>query len=52
MLWSIVVILLILWLLGGFVIPVGTSAVHLLLIVVLVLVIFQFVPSARWWDRP
>lgn len=38
----LIVVLLIAWLLGGFVAPVGTSAVHLLLVVVLVLVIVRW----------
>lgn len=40
MLWTIIVILLILWLLGAFVRPVG-GFVHLLLIIVLILAIVQ-----------
>jgi len=39
-LWTIIVILLILWLLGGFVRPVG-GFIHLLLVIVLILVILQ-----------
>jgi len=39
-LWTIIVILLILWLLGGFVRPVG-GIIHLLLVIVLILVILQ-----------
>ena len=33
MLWTIIVILLILWLLGAFVVPVGGSLIHLLLVI-------------------
>jgi hypothetical protein len=40
MLWTIIVILLILWLLGGFVRPVG-GFIHLLLVIILILVIIQ-----------
>lgn len=40
MLWTIIVILLILWLLGAFVRPVG-GFVHLLLVIVLILAIVQ-----------
>jgi hypothetical protein len=40
MLWTIIVILLILWLLGGFVRPVG-GLIHLLLVVILILVIIE-----------
>jgi hypothetical protein len=40
-LWTIVVILLILWLLGAFVRPFGGGLIHLLLVIVLILVIVQ-----------
>lgn len=43
MLWTIVVILLILWLLGAFVVPVGGSFIHLLLVIALIVVIVNFV---------
>jgi hypothetical protein len=39
-LWTIIVILLILWLLGGFVRPVG-GLIHLILVVILILVIIE-----------
>ncbi|MBW3660131.1 MAG: lmo0937 family membrane protein [Gemmatimonadetes bacterium] len=42
MIWTIIVILLILWLLGGFVRPVG-GFIHLLLVIILILVIIQLV---------
>jgi hypothetical protein len=37
----LVVILLVAWLLGGFVFPVGGSAIHLLLVVILVIVVIR-----------
>ena len=40
MLWTIIVILLVLWLLGAFVRPVG-GFVHLLLVIVLIIVVIQ-----------
>ncbi|MGH7564226.1 MAG: lmo0937 family membrane protein [Gemmatimonadota bacterium] len=40
MIWTIIVVLLILWLLGAFVRPVG-GFIHLLLVIVLVLAILQ-----------
>lgn len=43
MLWTIIVILLILWLLGAFVRPMGGGLIHLLLVIVLILVILQLV---------
>jgi hypothetical protein len=43
MLWTIVVILLILWLLGAFVVPVGGAFIHLLLVIALIVIIVNFV---------
>ncbi|HET6342600.1 MAG TPA: lmo0937 family membrane protein [Gemmatimonadota bacterium] len=43
MLWTIIVILLILWLLGAFVRPMGGGFIHLLLVIVLILAILQLV---------
>ena len=43
MLWTIVVILLILWLLGAFVMPVGGSLIHILLVIALIVVVLNFV---------
>ena len=40
MLWTVIVILLILWLLGAFVRPVG-GLIHVLLVIALVLLIFR-----------
>jgi len=37
----LIVIVLIVWLLGGVVFPVGTSLVHLLLILVLILIVVR-----------
>jgi hypothetical protein len=42
MLWTIIVILLILWLLGGFVRPVG-GFIHLLLVIILILVLMRVI---------
>jgi len=38
----LILVIIVAWLLGGVVMPVGTSAIHLLLIVVLVLVILRW----------
>ena len=46
MLWTIAVILLILWLLG-FSFSVGGGLIHLLLVVALVVVLFQFISGRR-----
>lgn len=39
----VIVVVLILWLLGAFVVPVGGSLIHVLLVVVLVLVLVRYV---------
>jgi hypothetical protein len=46
MLWTIVVILLILWLLGVVAFPVG-NLIHLLLVVVLIVVLLQVLGGRR-----
>lgn len=47
MLWTIIVILLILWLLGAFVVPVGGSLIHILLVIALVVLIINLVSGKR-----
>lgn len=47
MLWTIFVILLILWLLGAFVVPVGGSLIHLLLVIALIVLIYNLVTGRR-----
>lgn len=47
MLYTIVVILFILWLLGAFVVPMGGSLIHLLLVVALVVLVFQLLTGRR-----
>ena len=47
MLWTIVVILLILWLLGFFTLHVGGSLIHLLLVIALVIVIVRLLQGRR-----
>jgi Family of unknown function (DUF5670) len=47
MLWTIIVILLVLWLLGAFVVPVGGSLIHLLLVIALIVLIYNLVTGRR-----
>lgn len=47
MLWTILLILLILWAIGAFVVPVGGGLIHLLLVVALIVLIFQLVSGRR-----
>ncbi len=46
MLWTIIVILLILWLLGGFVLNLG-ALVHLLLVIALIVLLVQLITGRR-----
>ncbi len=43
MLWTIAVILLILWVLGAFVVPIGGSLIHLLLVIAVIVIIYRLV---------
>lgn len=47
MLWTIFVILLVLWLLGAFVVPIGGGLIHILLVVALVVLIIQLIQGRR-----
>jgi hypothetical protein len=47
MLWTIIIILLILWLLGFVVVPIGGSLIHILLVIALILVIVRLMQGRR-----
>lgn len=47
MLWTLVVIILVLWLIGAFVVPVGGALIHLLLLVALVIGLIQLFSGRR-----
>ena len=47
MLWTIAVILLILWLLGAFVVPVGGGLIHLLLVIAIVVVLYRIITGRK-----
>lgn len=47
MLWTIAVILLVLWLLGAFVFPVAGGLIHLLLVIALVVVLYRIITGRR-----
>ncbi len=47
MLWTIFVILLILWLLGGFVFPFGGQLIHILLVIAVVILIVNLISGRR-----
>jgi Family of unknown function (DUF5670) len=43
LIWGIIVILFILWLLGGFVVHFGGGLIHLLLVIALILLVYNLV---------
>jgi hypothetical protein len=47
MLWTIVVILLVLWLLGAIVMPVGGALIHILLVIALIVGLVQLFTGRR-----
>ena len=47
MLWTIVIILLILWLLGGFAFHVGGNLIHILLVIALIVIVVNLVSGRR-----
>jgi Family of unknown function (DUF5670) len=47
MLWALIVVLLVLWLLGFLVIPVGGALIHLLLVIALIVLVYQLVTGRR-----
>ena len=47
MLWTIFVILLILWLLGAWVIPFGGNLIHILLVIAVVILIINLIGGRR-----
>jgi len=47
MLWTIAVILFILWLLGAFVIHVGGGLIHLLLVIAVIVIVYRLLTGQR-----
>ncbi|MFL5581040.1 MAG: lmo0937 family membrane protein [Gemmatimonadaceae bacterium] len=47
MLWTIAIILLILWLLGAFVVHVGGGLIHLLLVIALIVIVYRLLTGRR-----
>ena len=43
----LIVIILVLWLLGALIIPVGSNLIHVLLVIILVLIIVRLVQGRR-----
>ena len=47
MLWTIAVILIILWLLGGFVVNVGGSLIHILLVIAIIVILYRVITGRK-----
>jgi hypothetical protein len=47
MLWTIAVVLFILWVLGAFVIPVGGALIHLLLVIAIFVILYRIITGQR-----
>jgi hypothetical protein len=47
MLWTIAVILFILWLLGGFVLNVGGSLIHILVVLAIIVVLYRIITGRK-----
>ena len=47
MLWTIAVILVILWRLGGFVVNVGGSLIHILLVIAIIVVLYRVITGRK-----
>jgi hypothetical protein len=47
MLYTLAVVLLVLWLLGFFVVHVGGGLIHLLLVIALVVIVYQLITGRR-----
>jgi len=43
MLWTIAVVLLILWLLGAFIVPMGGALIPLLLVIAIIVVVYRLI---------
>jgi hypothetical protein len=47
MLFTIAIILLILWALGAFVVPIGGGLIHILLVIALIVVVYRLVTGKK-----
>lgn len=47
MLWTIAVILVVLWLLGAFVFPVAGGLIHILLVLAVIVVLYRIITGRR-----
>ena len=47
MIWTIVIILLILWLLGGFVFNIAGGLIHILLVIAIIVVLYRVITGRK-----
>ena len=47
MLWTLVIILLVLWLLGGFVFNIAGGLIHILLVVAVIVILYRVITGRR-----
>lgn len=47
MLWTIVIILLVLWLLGGFVFNIAGGLIHILLVIAVIVILYRVITGRR-----
>lgn len=47
LIWIIVVVLLVLWLLGAFVMPIGGGLIHILIVIALILVVWRLATGKK-----
>ena len=47
MLWTIAIILLILWALGAFIFPIGGGIIHVLLVIALIVVVYRLLTGQK-----
>ena len=47
LLWLIIIVLVILWLLGGFAFQIGGNLIHILLVIALILVIYRLATGRK-----
>jgi hypothetical protein len=47
LIWIIVVVLIVLWLLGAFVMPVGGGLIHILIVIALILVVWRLATGRK-----
>lgn len=43
MLWTIAMVLLILWILGAFIMPIGGGLIHILLVIAIIVVVYRLI---------